>query len=167
MIIKGRLSFQDYWNYQLHYAIPRYSIMFALFAGGCFVLKFGENLGLHFNLPPVESNIILSVVLALVVTSVLFISFYFRVKSLFNSSDAMKLDQEYETAEEGLKMKNEEGEYTIKWEDISKVSYLKTHILIFTGKRQAILIPHSYFGAANSVDEFRSLVARNRSKTGA
>jgi hypothetical protein len=64
-------------------------------------------------------------------------------------------------------MKNEEGEYTVKWEDISKISFLKTHILIYTGKRQAILIPHSYFGPANSVEEFKGLVERNRSKTGA
>ncbi len=156
MIIRGKLSFEDYKNYQMNFAIPRYSIMFVILAAGCFALKFGSSLGEKFNIPPFTANIIVALLIAIIATSVLFASFFFRIRSLFNSSEAMKAEQVYETTEEGINMKSEKEEYLVKWAEIRRVSYFKTYMLIYTGKSLALLLPHSYFGSIRDLQDFKS-----------
>jgi len=162
MIIKGRLSFGDYKKYQMHYAIPRYSIMFAVFAAGCFILKFGERLGNRFNFQPLASNIIVSILLALFMTSVLFASFYFRIRSLFNASEAMKLEQIYEMTDEGINMKSDQGEYLVKWADIRRAAYYRTYMILYTGRKLALLFPYSYFSSGSDLNKFKETLEKNK-----
>lgn len=160
MIIKGRLSFEDYRNYQMKYALPRYGIMFAIIAAGCFFLKFGNSLAERFNLPPLASNIGVSIIIAIFVVSVLFVSFYFRLKTLFNTNGALKIEQVYETSDEGINMKSENGDFMVKWTELKRVLYYKTYILIYTGRSLAMLIPHSFFSSERELVDFKSALAR-------
>ena len=73
----------------------------------------------------------------------------------------MKKEQVYEISDEGINMKSESGDYSIKWTEIKKVSYFKTCFIWYAAKSLAILLPYSYFGSAYELNEFKEILNKN------
>ncbi len=158
MIIKGNLKFSDFRAYQMTFAAPRYLIIFVILSLGFYFFKFGSQFASRIPLPAPAADITISIGLGLLITLFLFASFYIRMRANFSSNPAMKLEQFYEPTGEGINMKGESGEYTLKWDEIKKVSFYRNYILIFSGSSLAMLLPHRFFGSAFDLEEFRTLM---------
>jgi hypothetical protein len=164
MTIKGVLNFNEYRKYQMNFALPRYIIIFVILSTGVYIFKFGSQFAEKIPLPAEAGNIIISIIFSLIITLFLFSSFYIRLRSLFYSDNALKIEQVYNTTDEGINMKNERGEFTVKWDEIKKASYYKDYILIFTSTSLAILLPHRFFNSQSELEEFRLLINKKLKK---
>lgn len=69
-----------------------------------------------------------------------------KAKNQVNNTEMFQKPLEYELAEEGVIVRQEEAEVTMKWEEVTKAVSTQKSVLLYLGRVRAIILPKECMG---------------------